>query len=496
MACSLSHTDSEVEALVQKLIDEDKGRQNAILDLALQFENSCTAKDDLRKAYENVEVISQRKLKDLRYFRCAYYNKCNNMWRQFDSLVDLPACTCDDASKLKDHTRLLRLIQFLMGLDDTYGLVRSLILTNEPLPDVKYLPGIKRKGNNQSVNNVNTNKVDQSKGITHTFTGDQYRRLMNLLSGPSECSHVQPNVSNFEGVIGSSNVVISFMTCSVLDVKHLNITVEHPNGTVAHPNRTVAHVMQIGHYKILETLIIKDALVVYGYYSSESNDDLRESNKGISDSEDSGSKSQRPNVVPNDKAVGDLDASFIQQNAATFDEGYSTPIKENTFIQQESSTLGGSRTYYLGGISTSEDISDNVNPLSDDLDNMFEDEDFGLFGNIFESTKFAESETLTNERDSQSNLLRRSSRKTTLPRKLGDYVLYKKVKNSIDKSVNYAHLSKDNFVFSTSLNKIIEPKTYLEVANAHRWVEAMNQELEALSRNCNTPKQGRSGIRV
>ncbi|GKA60626.1 hypothetical protein Tco_0760033 [Tanacetum coccineum] len=59
MACSLSHTDSEVEALVQKLIDEDKGHQNAILDLALQFENSCKAKDDLRKAYEKCNNISQ-----------------------------------------------------------------------------------------------------------------------------------------------------------------------------------------------------------------------------------------------------------------------------------------------------------------------------------------------------------------------------------------------------------------------------------------------------
>ncbi|GJS61406.1 hypothetical protein Tco_0656190 [Tanacetum coccineum] len=59
MACSLSHTDPEVEALVQKLIDEDKGRQNAILDLTLQFENSCTAKDDLRKAYEKCNDISQ-----------------------------------------------------------------------------------------------------------------------------------------------------------------------------------------------------------------------------------------------------------------------------------------------------------------------------------------------------------------------------------------------------------------------------------------------------
>ncbi|GKA74003.1 hypothetical protein Tco_0780305 [Tanacetum coccineum] len=59
MSCSLPHTDSEVEALVQKLIDEDNGRQNAILDLALQFETSCTAKDDLRKAYEKCNDISQ-----------------------------------------------------------------------------------------------------------------------------------------------------------------------------------------------------------------------------------------------------------------------------------------------------------------------------------------------------------------------------------------------------------------------------------------------------
>ncbi|GKA78916.1 hypothetical protein Tco_0785453 [Tanacetum coccineum] len=41
MACSLPHTDSEVEALVQKLIDEDK------------------AKDDLRNAYEKCNDISQ-----------------------------------------------------------------------------------------------------------------------------------------------------------------------------------------------------------------------------------------------------------------------------------------------------------------------------------------------------------------------------------------------------------------------------------------------------
>nr|GEW77467.1 hypothetical protein [Tanacetum cinerariifolium] len=60
MACSLPHTDSKVEALVQKLIYEDKGRQNRMLDLALQFENSRKAKDDLRKAYDKCNDISQK----------------------------------------------------------------------------------------------------------------------------------------------------------------------------------------------------------------------------------------------------------------------------------------------------------------------------------------------------------------------------------------------------------------------------------------------------
>ncbi|GJY31412.1 hypothetical protein Tco_0414907 [Tanacetum coccineum] len=59
MACSVPHIDDEIQALVQKLIDEDMVRQKAILDLALQFDNACTTKDDLRKAYEKSNDIPQ-----------------------------------------------------------------------------------------------------------------------------------------------------------------------------------------------------------------------------------------------------------------------------------------------------------------------------------------------------------------------------------------------------------------------------------------------------
>ncbi|GKA50646.1 hypothetical protein Tco_0743719 [Tanacetum coccineum] len=59
MTCLLPHTDSEVEALVQRLINEDRGRQDVLLNLAFQFEDSCAVRDDLRKAYEKCNHISQ-----------------------------------------------------------------------------------------------------------------------------------------------------------------------------------------------------------------------------------------------------------------------------------------------------------------------------------------------------------------------------------------------------------------------------------------------------
>ncbi|GKD20292.1 ribonuclease H-like domain-containing protein [Tanacetum coccineum] len=60
----------------------------------------------------------------------------NAMWKQFDALIDLPRCTCHAADDFKKHNQLMKLMQFLMGLDDTYMQIRSSILSRETLPDV------------------------------------------------------------------------------------------------------------------------------------------------------------------------------------------------------------------------------------------------------------------------------------------------------------------------------------------------------------------------
>ncbi|GJR78064.1 hypothetical protein Tco_0148849 [Tanacetum coccineum] len=59
MACFVPHTYDEIKAMVDKQIEEDKVRQQTIMNLAMQYDNACTAKDDLRNAYENYNDIPQ-----------------------------------------------------------------------------------------------------------------------------------------------------------------------------------------------------------------------------------------------------------------------------------------------------------------------------------------------------------------------------------------------------------------------------------------------------
>ncbi|GKB11391.1 hypothetical protein Tco_0845314 [Tanacetum coccineum] len=65
------------------------------------------------------------------------------VWREFDALTKLPKCTCnvkcscDASEELGLRQQLMKLMQFLMGVDDCYQPVRSSLLTRDPLPEVK-----------------------------------------------------------------------------------------------------------------------------------------------------------------------------------------------------------------------------------------------------------------------------------------------------------------------------------------------------------------------
>nr|GEW60239.1 ribonuclease H-like domain-containing protein [Tanacetum cinerariifolium] len=73
----------------------------------------------------------------------SYYHRLNSLCREFEAMTKLPKCTCEvkcscDASKeLLLHEQLMKLMQYLMGIDDCYQPIRSALLTRDPIPEVK-----------------------------------------------------------------------------------------------------------------------------------------------------------------------------------------------------------------------------------------------------------------------------------------------------------------------------------------------------------------------
>ncbi|GKA74075.1 hypothetical protein Tco_0780377 [Tanacetum coccineum] len=52
-------------------------------------------------------------------------------------MVELPKCVCNASESFKKHNQLMKLMQFLMGLYDSYMQIRSSILSREVLRDVR-----------------------------------------------------------------------------------------------------------------------------------------------------------------------------------------------------------------------------------------------------------------------------------------------------------------------------------------------------------------------
>lgn len=65
-----------------------------------------------------------------------YYTKLKQLWDQLNCLILLPPCTCGSTKAISDFTSSTRLMQFLMGLNDTYENLRNQILVLDPLPSV------------------------------------------------------------------------------------------------------------------------------------------------------------------------------------------------------------------------------------------------------------------------------------------------------------------------------------------------------------------------
>ncbi|GJW40243.1 ribonuclease H-like domain-containing protein [Tanacetum coccineum] len=112
------------------------------------------------------------------------YDIVNGSIKEFDIPTKLPDCTCEARVELVDHGKFLRLMQFLMGLDDVYQLIRSSILTMEILPEVKdAFVTISKEGSHRGMpaNYVKTAKPQASAFVSRSY--DNNRKRTNTTNG-------------------------------------------------------------------------------------------------------------------------------------------------------------------------------------------------------------------------------------------------------------------------------------------------------------------------
>lgn len=65
-----------------------------------------------------------------------YYSKLRQLWDEYASLVELPLCSCESSKKFLEFDQQHKLLQFLMGLSESFVHIRSHILMMNPLPTV------------------------------------------------------------------------------------------------------------------------------------------------------------------------------------------------------------------------------------------------------------------------------------------------------------------------------------------------------------------------
>ncbi|GJR94953.1 ribonuclease H-like domain-containing protein [Tanacetum coccineum] len=167
------------------------------------------------------------------------YHKLNSLWKQYDAMIELPKCVCNASKGFKKHNQLLKLMQFLMGLDDSYMQIRSSILSRETLPDVRsayatisseeshrVAVGSIRSNQNFSVgpsrpNNLNNNKQGGGSGLNtnrqgvgsglvcenYGFNGHTIDRCFKIISYPADFRKKKSG-QNFKKQSVSNNISV------------------------------------------------------------------------------------------------------------------------------------------------------------------------------------------------------------------------------------------------------------------------------------------------
>ncbi|GKD05638.1 ribonuclease H-like domain-containing protein, partial [Tanacetum coccineum] len=472
-----------------------------------------------------------------------YYHKLNALWKQYDAMIELPKCVCNSSEGFKKHNQLLKLMQFLMDLDDSYMQIRSSILSREVLPDVRstyatisseeshrvaagsiasssqrsqasaFVSNVPYNQNNQRNNQTNNNGASRPNNWNNNssssgFTDEQMATLISLIKDNKVGKNMQAKMSGANKHMTYTDKELD----NVLDICHLKIK-------VGHPNRTEAYIPKIENLRLSNGLTLYDVMVLPEYcVTLIFVHKLVKENKVIVAFDENRCYFLNQDLnLKNVLGIGEQCEELYYYN----DLGHpadpilnvlkdSLPIdkKDNTICCEICQRAKQTREPFPLSDHTSKRLGNLVH-----LDlwrpyKVTSSEGFRYFLTVVDDYTRAVWVYLIKSKDENEEVatleenpvfegsldqnpssshgvqnVRRSSIQSVFPINYNDFVVESKVKYGLEKYVGYLKFNSENFCFVTQLNKTREPKTYFEAYKYSHWIDAMNQEMDALLRN-------------
>ncbi|KAM2356612.1 hypothetical protein ACFX1X_005690 [Malus domestica] len=117
---------------------------NDLMSSVLYTNSPAEIWEDLKERFSqgNVSRIFQIKREIIEHRQrqqsiSVYYTKLKGLWDELASYNTIPACTCGMMKTVNEKEQQEQVIQFLIGLNDSFSTVRGQILLMQPLPSIR-----------------------------------------------------------------------------------------------------------------------------------------------------------------------------------------------------------------------------------------------------------------------------------------------------------------------------------------------------------------------
>ena len=114
----------------------------------------------------------------------VYFSRLRELWVEYDTLVPISSCGCPGSRDLNVFMHNKKLLQFLMGLNESYDQARGQILMMMPLPSLNkaYSMLIERESQRRITQSVSSEQVESHAMFTTRNTSLPKHKTPNVPS--------------------------------------------------------------------------------------------------------------------------------------------------------------------------------------------------------------------------------------------------------------------------------------------------------------------------